>query len=269
MVDESLAWLLPGLLGLAVGSFLNVLIYRLPVMIEQSFESPADPASIPMNLAWPASHCPACRHPIDWHDNMPLLGFALLRGRCRHCHAAISWQYPLIELLTAGAFIWCWLRYPAWPAALAWAGFAAGLLALAVIDARTTWLPDALTQPMTWGGLIASAMGWTAIDLPSSLAGAVAGYLTLWTVYWIFRLITGKEGMGHGDFKLLAALGAWLGWQNLLAVLLIASVAGLLFALVQHLRGQLAANRQIPFGPFLAVAGAWLWLMGNPVFLKW
>jgi len=269
MADASLALVIMGLLGLAIGSFLNVLIYRLPVMIEQSFEDPPSPAHETITLAWPASHCLTCRHPIVWHDNVPLLSFLLLRGRCRHCHAAISWQYPLIELLTAGLFVWAWLMHPTWPAALAWAGFAAGLLALAVIDARTTWLPDALTQPLTWGGLIASAMGWTGIDLSFSLAGAVAGYLVLWTVYWGFKLLTGKEGMGHGDFKLLAALGAWFGWQNLLAALLIASISGLLFALLQRWQGRLALDRPIPFGPFLAVAGAWLGVFGAPTFLKW
>jgi leader peptidase (prepilin peptidase)/N-methyltransferase len=138
------------------------------------------------------------------------------------------------------------------------------LLALAVIDARTTWLPDAITQPLTWGGLIAAAMGWTGVSLPAALWGAVVGFLCLWSVYWAFRLLTGKEGMGHGDFKLLAALGAWFGLQSLLAIVLIASVSALAAALVLLLRKQLPENRQIAFGPFLALAGAWLLFDGPP-----
>lgn len=253
------------LLGLAIGSFLNVLIHRLPIMIEQSWAAPANTDAPAFNLAFPASHCPSCQHPLAWYDNLPLLGFVLLRGRCRHCGNRISWQYPLVELLTSGLFVWSMLTHGHWPVAMAWAGFAAALLALAVIDARTTWLPDAITQPLTWGGLMAAALGWTQVSLPAALAGAVAGYLCLWSVYWVFLLITGKEGMGHGDFKLLAALGAWFGWQQLLAIVLIASVSGLLVALVLMWRQRLSNNRQIAFGPFLALAGAWLLFFGAPI----
>jgi len=255
------------LLGLAVGSFLNVLIHRLPIMIEQSWADPASTDAVTLNLVFPASHCPACQHPLAWYDNLPLLGFVLLRGRCRHCSCRISWQYPLIELLTSALFVWSLLTHAHWPVAMAWAGFSAALLALAVIDARTTWLPDAITQPLTWGGLIAAALGWTPVSLPASLGGAVTGYLCLWSVYWLFLLLTGKEGMGHGDFKLLAALGAWFGWQQLLAIVLIASVSGLLVALVLMWRKQLPNNRQIAFGPFLALAGAWLLFFGAPTSL--
>lgn len=254
-------------LGLAIGSFLNVLIHRLPIMIEQSWQDPATTTEPAMDLAFPGSHCPACRHPIAWYDNLPLLGFVLLRGRCRHCQAPISWQYPLVELLTGALFVWSLLTHASWAAALAWAGFAAALLALAVIDARTTWLPDTLTQPLTWGGLIAAGMGWSSVSLQLALAGAVVGYLFLWSVYWAFRLLTGKEGMGYGDFKLLAALGAWFGVQSLLAVVLIASVSALVVAGVQMWRKQLPENRQIPFGPFLAFAGAWLLFVGTPQLL--
>ncbi len=268
MANNFYAIPLMALLGLAIGSFLNVLIHRLPIMIEQSYAAPSAPESAPLNLAFPASHCPSCLHPIAWYDNLPVLGFVLLRGRCRHCHSPISWQYPLVELCTAGLFVWSLLNHGQWPASLAWAGFASTLLALAIIDARTTWLPDALTQPLTWGGLIAAALGWTQVSLPASLAGAVAGYLSLWSVYWVFLLITGKEGMGHGDFKLLAALGAWFGWQALLAMVLIASVSGLAVALLQLWRKQLPGNRQIAFGPFLALAGAWLLFFGPPGLLR-
>ena len=252
------------LLGLVCGSFVNVLIHRLPIMIEQSWQDPALPNAHTLNLAFPASHCPACRHPIAWHDNIPVLGFVLLRGRCRHCDSPIGWQYPLVELTTCALFVWSFATHADWPVALAWGGFAAALLALAVIDARTTWLPDAITQPLTWGGLIAAALGWTGVSLPTALAGAVAGYLCLWLVYWAFLLLTGKEGMGHGDFKLLAALGAWFGWPQLLALVLIASVSGLFMCLVLMWRQQLPESRQIAFGPFLALAGAWLLFFGAP-----
>jgi len=254
-------------LGLAIGSFLNVLIHRLPIMIEQSWQDPATATEPAMDLAFPGSHCPACRHPIAWYDNLPLLGFVLLRGRCRHCQALISWQYPLVELVTCALFVWSLLTQASWAAAVAWAGFAAALLALAVIDAHTTWLPDTLTQPLTWGGLIAASLGWSNVSLPVALAGAVSGYLFLWAVYWAFRLVTDKEGIGHGDLKLLAALGAWFGVGSLLAVVLIASVSALIYALVQMWRKQLPENRQIPFGPFLAFAGAWLLFAGTPQLL--
>ncbi len=258
---------LAALLGLVCGSFLNVLIHRLPIMIEQACdEAPASGAS-PMHLAWPGSHCPVCLHPIAWRDKLPLISFVLLRGHCRHCQTRIAWHYPVVELLTAVLFVWSLLAHAAWPQALAWGGFAAALLALAVIDARTRWLPDAITQPLTWGGLIAAAMGWTAVSLTDALGGAVAGYLCLWLVYWGFRLATGQEGMGHGDFKLLAALGAWFGWPQLLALVLIASVSGLLVALLLLWRQQLPENRQIAFGPFLALAGAWLMFFGTPSYL--
>lgn len=269
MPSDSFFLLTATLVGLAVGSFLNVLIHRLPRMIEQAMLPQDTPPEKALNLAFPASHCPACLHPIAWHDNIPLLGFVLLRGRCRHCGTAISWQYPLVELVTAGLFVWAWQAHGNIPGAIAWAGFAATLLALAVIDARTTWLPDALTQPLTWAGLIASALGWTAVGLDAALAGAVTGYLSLWLVYWGYRLCTGQEGMGHGDFKLMAALGAWFGWQDLLAVLLMASLSALAFALWQLKRGRLAAHRAIAFGPFLALAGGWLMFFGAPAPLRW
>ena len=263
MMNDPQAIALMALLGLVIGSFLNVLIHRLPLMIEQSLDG-AHSTHAPLNLAFPGSHCPSCQHPISWHDNVPLLGFVLLRGRCRHCHARISWRYPLVEALTAALFAWSAAVHATWGPTLAWAGFAAALLALAVIDAQTTWLPDALTQPLTWAGLLAAALGWSGVTLNDALAGAVAGYLSLWTLYWLFLLATGKEGMGHGDFKLLAALGAWFGWPLLLAIVLLASVSGLLVAWLLHLRGQLPDNRQIAFGPFLALAGAWLMFFGAP-----
>lgn len=267
MTHDLQAIALVAVLGMVFGSFLNVLIHRLPIMIEQSWQEPPADASA-LNLASPGSRCPACQHPIAWHDNLPLLSFAWLRGRCRHCHSPISWQYPAVELATGALFTWSLLTHSDWPSTLAWAGFASALLALAVIDARTTWLPDAITQPLTWGGLIAAALGWSGVSLNAALAGAVAGYLCLWTVYWVFLLVTGKEGMGHGDFKLLAALGAWFGWQQLLALIVIASVSALVYSLPMMWRQRLSSNQQIAFGPFLALAGAWLLFIGSPATLQ-
>lgn len=268
-MNDSVVFVLMALIGLAIGSFLNVVIHRLPIMIEQSFAAHAPEPSPPLNLAFPASHCPHCQHPIPWYDKLPVLSFAWLRGHCRQCQTPISWRYPLVELATAGLFVWSATAHPTWGAALAWAGFSAALLALAVIDAQTTWLPDALTQPLTWGGLIAAALGYSGIALADALAGAVAGYLSLWSVYMVFLMATGKQGMGHGDFKLLAALGAWFGWQALPVIVLIASVSGLLGALVLRLRGQLPESRELAFGPYLALAGGWLMFFGLPSLLQW
>jgi len=263
MAPELLELLLMGIVGLAIGSFLNVLIHRLPIMIEQSWLETTE-STPALELHSPGSHCPSCKHSIGWIDKLPLIGFALLRGHCRHCGARISWQYPLIELLTCALFVWSLSVHPYWLQALAWAGFAATLLALAVIDARTTWLPDTLTQPLTWAGLVASAWGLTGVGLSTALWGAVAGYLSLWSIYWVFRLATGKEGMGYGDFKLLAALGAWFGWQALLPMALAASVGGLLYALVRKWMGIRSDKPEMPFGPFLALAGAWQLFWGLP-----
>jgi leader peptidase (prepilin peptidase)/N-methyltransferase len=268
MSYDTHALALMALLGLMIGSFLNVLIHRLPIMIEQSWTDSVAPESRGFNLAFPASHCPLCEHPIAWYDNLPVVSFMLLRGRCRHCKTPIAWQYPLVELGTAVLFAWSAHAHSNWGSALAWSFFSCTLLALAVIDARTTWLPDALTQPLTWGGLLAATLGWSGLPLADALWGAVAGYLCLWSVYWVFLLVTGKEGMGHGDFKLLAALGAWLGWQQLLAVVLIASISSLVFALVLLLRRKMPDNRQIPFGPYLALAGGWLMFFGAPALLR-
>lgn len=260
------------LLGLVVGSFLNVLIHRLPLMLERDWQAGRDgteEAPPAYNIAVPASHCPHCLHRLRWHDNIPLLSYLALRGRCRDCSEPIAWQYPAVELATAGLFVWSLTQHGLSAAAVAWAGFAATLLALAVIDARTTLLPDALTQPLTWAGLMAALWGCTGVSLPDALWGAVAGYLFLWSVYWLFRLLTGREGMGQGDFKLLAALGAWFGWQALIALVMIASLSGLGAGLWLRWRQRLSAGGYIPFGPFLALAGVVLMVWGVPAWLSW
>jgi leader peptidase (prepilin peptidase) / N-methyltransferase len=275
MVPDALLlapWVLAALLGLVLGSFLNVVIHRLPLMLEREWQAEHDSPQAPhthFNLAVPASHCPHCGQPLHWFDNIPLLSYLLLRGRCRHCQAAISWQYPAVELATAVIFVWSLGRHGMSADALAWAGFASALLALAVIDARTTLLPDALTQPLTWAGLLAASTGLSGLSLADALWGAVAGYLFLWSVYWLFRLVTGQEGMGRGDFKLMAALGAWLGWQALIALVMIASLSGLAVGLWLKWRQRLPAGGYIPFGPFLALAGAVLMVWGIPAWLSW
>ncbi len=208
-------WVL-ALIGLCIGSFLNVVIHRLPQMLERGWR--LDSAEMlgvqidvaqELNLARPRSRCPACGHVIAWHENVPVLSYLRLGGKCSACKARISPRYPFIEILTAALFgAAAWRLGPA-PTTLLWCGFLAALVALAGIDWDTTLLPDNLTLPLMWAGLVAAALGWT-IPLQQSVWGAVAGYLSLWSVYWLFKKTTGKEGMGFGDFKLLAALG--LGW---------------------------------------------------------
>ncbi|MDR0274173.1 MAG: prepilin peptidase [Burkholderiaceae bacterium] len=252
-----------GLLGLMIGSFLNVVIYRLPKMMERQWAAecaeyagqPA-PAQDRFNIVLPGSRCPQCGHAIGWHENIPVLSYVLLGGRCSACKARISLRYPLVELVTGLLFAFCAWRWGWSWQALAWSGFAAALVALTLIDWDTTLLPDGLTLPLLWAGLLASSRGWTAAPLDSAIWGAVAGYLSLWLIYWTFKLATGKEGMGYGDFKLFAALGAWLGTGHLLAVLLLASIVGAVFGGALLVIGRIA-HKDVPiaFGPFLAGAG--------------
>lgn len=267
---------LAALLGLLVGSFLNVVIHRLPQMLQRRWAAECAalrgeeaPTADRYDLLQPRSHCPACQTPIPWYRNVPLVSFALQRGRCAACGAAIPWRYPLVELVCAALWAGCAWRYGATATALAWAGFGAVLLALAVIDWDTTLLPDDLTLPLLWAGLIASALGWTGQPLVDALWGAVAGYLSLWIVYWAFKLLTGKEGMGYGDFKLLAALGAWLGWMALIPLVLVASCLGALVGLGMKVGGTLREGRYVPFGPFLALGGILVWALGPEALLAW
>ena len=254
--------LLLALLGLLVGSFLNVLIYRLPKMMElqwaaelaQASEQNSAPA-VPFNLWVPRSTCPHCGTAIAWYDNMPLLSYALLRGRCRHCQAPISLRYPLVELSSALLFGFCGWHWGISMAALAWCVLSAALLSLAFIDWDTTLLPDAIVLPVLWLGLIGASMRWTGITLEAALWGAVAGYLALWSIFWAFKLVTGKEGMGYGDFKLLACLGAWFGWQALVPILLMSSVIGAVVGILLKIKGGLREGGVMPFGPFLVGAG--------------
>jgi leader peptidase (prepilin peptidase)/N-methyltransferase len=268
-------------LGLMVGSFLNVVIYRLPVMLDREWraqcaelaaDDPHATTAAPgprerFNLLVPRSACPSCKAPITALQNIPLISWAFLRGRCARCGAGISLRYPLVELLTGILSAWVAAQFGFGFPALAALILTWFLIALAVIDIDHQLLPDSLTLPLLWLGLTLSLWGPQGgapvpVDVRSSLGGAVAGYLSLWSVYHLFRLVTGKEGMGYGDFKLFAALGAWLGWQMLLPVILIAAVVGALVGIaLLTLRRQSRAT-PIAFGPFLAAAG-WLVLMSG------
>jgi len=266
-------------LGLCIGSFLNVVIHRLPLMLERGWKIDSaemlglDPAKTPgigapLTLAKPRSRCPSCGHAIAWHENIPLVGYLRLGGKCSACKTRISPRYPIIELGTALLFAAIGWRFGAQPTALLWCGFVAVLIALTGIDWDTTLLPDDLTLPLLWAGLVAAALGWT-LPLSQALWGAVAGYLSLWSVYWAFKLATGKEGMGHGDFKLLAALGAWLGWQMILPIVLGASVLGAIVGLAMKASGALREGRYVPFGPFLAGSGVVVLFAGSARVLGW
>ncbi len=253
---------LGGVVGLMVGSFLNVVIYRLPKMLEHQWASECgnmagkEAEEVPVfNLVHPRSRCRQCGHPVLWHENIPLISYVFLRGKCSACHTPIGLRYPLVEVTTGLFFFWCFFHWGLTPTAAAWSGFAAALLALAFIDWDTTLLPDDITLPLLWAGLIASALMWTDVPLMASLWGAVAGYLSLWSIYWVFKLATGKEGMGFGDFKLFAALGAWFGWQALVPIILMASVIGALVGIAMKFSSGLREGGYVPFGPFLAGAG--------------
>jgi len=266
-----------GVLGLLIGSFLNVVIYRLPKMLEQQWAEEcaavAGGAEVtattePFNLMVPRSRCQNCGHTIRWYENVPVLSYLLLRGKCSACKTPISLRYPIVELVTAALFAWSVWRMPGELGGLAWCGFGAALLALAMIDWDTTLLPDNLTLPLLWGGLLASMAGFTQVTLANAVLGAVAGYLSLWAVYWLFKLTTGKEGMGYGDFKLFAAFGAWFGWQALIPIILMASVIGVIVGLALKFNSQLREGGYVPFGPFLAGAGFTAMLFGPDAILR-
>jgi leader peptidase (prepilin peptidase)/N-methyltransferase len=250
--------------GLLIGSFVNVLIHRLPRMIIA--EHTPDNDAPRYDLCWPASHCPHCQTPLKvWH-NIPLLSFMWLKGRCSFCSHAIGLPYPVIELSTALIWVLCTWHWGLNATGFCWSCFATVLLALSVIDWQTTLLPDDLTQSLLWGGLIASTLGWLpALPLQQSVWGAVIGYTSLWAVATAFERITGKQGMGAGDFKLLAALGAWLGPLALLPVVMLASLTGAAVGLAMKFTQSLRDDGYVPFGPFLAVAGSLVAIVGIDV----
>jgi leader peptidase (prepilin peptidase) / N-methyltransferase len=266
------------LVGLIVGSFLNVVIYRLPVMLDRQWRADcaelnataATPAAAaPFNLVVPRSTCPACRTPIKAIHNIPVLSWLALRGRCAHCQARISARYPAIELLSGVLTALVAWRFGYGVQAVCAIAITWFLIALTFIDLDHQLLPDSLTLPLLWLGLSASLAGWATpgSNLPvapfEAIAGAALGYLALWAVYHAFRLLTGKEGMGYGDFKLLAALGAWLGWHMLLPIVLLAALVGAVVGSALIISRRHQRGVPIPFGPFLAAAG-WLALMWGP-----
>lgn len=265
-------------LGVVVGSFLNVVIHRLPLMLEREWraqcaELAGDPvvAAEPFNLVLPRSHCPACGHVLGALENIPLVSYLLQRGRCRACGTAIPLRYPLVEALSALAAAAVAWRFGLSPQCAAGLLLTWLLIPLAVIDLRTLLLPDAITLPGLWAGLACALLPVFA-DLPSAVIGAMAGYGTFWAVYWLVRLATGREGMGRGDFKLLAILGAWLGWQHLATVVLLSAAVGAAVGLALIALGRHAAAHPLPYGPYLAGAG-WIALLGgdaiNAAYLRW
>ncbi|PWG65161.1 prepilin peptidase [Spiribacter halobius] len=269
--DPLLLAVATAVLGLLVGSFLNVVILRLPVMMERDWQAQCaeltgapPPEGEAVSLVHPGSRCPACGHAIRPWDNIPLLGWLLLRGRCRDCGARISARYPLIEAVTALLSVVVILHFGATPAGLAALVLTWLLIALTVIDLDHQLLPDSLTLPGLWLGLLLS-VGGVFVAPATAIVGAAAGYLTLWLVYHGFRLLTGKEGMGHGDFKLLALLGAWLGWSQLPLVILLSSLVGALVGVGMILGLGRHRDQPIPFGPYLAAAGWIALLWGEPL----
>lgn len=266
---------LAALLGLAVGSFLNVVIHRLPRMMEHEWQAQCAelagqaPAPAPAyNLARPPSACPSCGHRIRAHENIPVVSYALLGGKCSACGTRIGLRYPLVEVLSGALTAYAaWHFGPGWAAAGAML-FLWCLIAASFIDFDTQLLPDAITMPLLWAGLLFNLRG-TFVDLPSAVIGAMAGYMILWSVYWLFRLATGKEGMGFGDFKLLGAIGAWLGWKMLPLVILLSSFVGAIVGIALIVLARRGREVPIPFGPYLACAGAIALFWGPGLVERW
>lgn len=262
------------ILGLLVGSFLNVVIYRLPLMMEREWKSecrvilelePPEPSEKEVfNLAHPHSHCPSCNASIRPWQNIPVLSYLLLKGCCANCNNPISIRYPIVEAATgllSGLIAWQ-LGDP-YPVLLA-LFFTWCLISLTMIDADHQLLPDQITLPLLWGGLVVNSFG-VFVPLADAFWGAVIGYMSLWSVYWLFKIVTGKEGMGYGDFKLLAALGAWMGWQSLLTIILMSSLVGAVVGSIILLINKKGRNTTIPFGPYLAAAGWITFVWGDQI----
>ncbi len=249
------------LIGASVGSFLNVVVHRLPIMQaarwrDDAFEMLSIQASarVAFNLAWPRSHCPSCRTPIPIYHNVPVVSFFVLKGACTHCSAAIPRRYPIVEAVLGLVALVCVARWGFELSAASYLVFIAALAAIALIDWDTGFIPDEISVPLLFLGLVNVAwIDGGVLRLTDALAGAIAGYLVLWTIFWLFKLSTGRDGMGYGDFKLLAAIGAWLGWQMLPSVVLVAAISGLVFAAVRYLKSRDAGP--LPFGPFLSLGG--------------
>lgn len=289
VTDIGVAVALFAVLGLLIGSFLNVVIYRLPVMLNRGWKKDSltyleeqkvlsaeevKKFSAPFaqdgafNLMVPRSRCGHCGHSISALENIPVISYCVLGGKCAGCKARISVRYPLIELFTALCFGYCGYQWGLTPTGGLWAAFSAVLISLIMIDWDTTLLPDNMTLPLLWAGLLASLLGYTGTTLIDSVTGAMVGYLSLWAVYWAFKLVTGKEGMGYGDFKLLAALGAWLGIGALLPILLASSIIGAIVGIAMKFSNSLREGGYIPYGPFLGGAGLVIAATGTAWFYR-
>ncbi len=276
-----------GVLGLLVGSFLNVVVHRLPIMMQREWDAETGEAiwqrdavagPVPnsastavgrFNLLVPRSRCPHCGHQIRWFENIPVISWLVLRGKCSNCSAPISKRYPLVELVSGVLAAFCALRYGGSWTTLAWMLCCWLLLACALIDWDETVLPDVLTYPLLWLGLLTSALGWNpGVPLVSAVWGAAVGYVSLWIVHHVFKLLTGKVGMGHGDFKLFAALGAWFGLMALVPIVLMSSVVGAVVGIALKFTGGLREGGYVPFGPFLAGAAFAAFVFGPFAVLK-
>ena len=269
-----------GIVGLLLGSFVNVVVWRLPIMLEAGWKSQAkamldlddEPVSGErFDLLLPASHCPSCQTAIPFYFNIPLLGYLLLLGRCHHCKTRISLRYPIVELITAALFLVVAAHFgPGWPFVAATI-LTLGLIVLTLIDLDHQLLPDSITLPLMWLGLLLSLFS-VFVDSQSSILGAVVGYLSLWLLYHGFRLLTGKHGMGYGDFKMFAMLGAWLGWFSLPWIILLASLTGSVIGIAYIALSGGDRNKTLPFGPFLALSGWAMLLWGDKIsgaYLSW
>ncbi|MCF2908865.1 A24 family peptidase [Pseudoalteromonas sp. DL2-H2.2] len=277
MEQQTWFWLLTvALTSLCIGSFLNVVIYRLPVMMQRNWQSecrvileqaPQQSEPTTFNLMTPGSTCPKCNTKIKLQHNIPLLSWVFLGGKCAYCQTPIAKRYPLVELLTGAASLWLAWHFSATPQALVYLLVTWVLIALIFIDIDHMLLPDQLTLPLLWFALLAAVAGIT-ISPAEAITGAAVGYLSLWSIYWVFKLLTGKEGMGFGDFKLLAVFGALMGWQSLLIIVLLSSVVGAVIGATQlAVQGKDKAT-PIPFGPYLAIAG-WLTLLYGEQLSRW
>lgn len=264
------------ILGMCIGSFMNVVVYRFPIMLNKTWrnqcleilgdECKLQPNNDKFTLSYPVSHCPKCKTNVPWWSNIPLLGYIFLRGKCVGCKEKISLRYPVVEVITGLLFVCAGYLYSD-VVMLGWVVvYLSIMFCLMLIDLDTFLLPDELTLPLLWLGLLANLDGAFSSSLQSSVIGAVIGYMCLWLLYWGFKLLTGKEGMGYGDFKLLAAIGAWIGWQNLVSVLLFSSILGIVYAIVLRLSGKLTSGNPIPFGPFLGGGGIATLLFGAHLF---
>ena len=263
--------LIAGLFGLLFGSFLNVVIHRLPKMMQRESDNYCaveagkdEPHTERYNLVVPRSACPHCNHQIGALENIPVLSYLVLRGKCSSCKAPISPRYPAIELLTGALTVAVVWHYGSGWQGLGGLFFLYSLIAMTFIDADTQLLPDDLTYPLIWAGLLLN-INHTYVSLQDAVIGAAAGYLALWSVYWAYKLVRGREGMGYGDFKLLAALGAWMGWAMLPAIVLMSSLVGSVVGIVLMIVNRKGLEYQIPFGPYLAAAGLIAFLYGEPI----